>query len=333
MKAHLVVCLIAVAFLAACSGTERVRRAPASEPAPMPPITDVHYRVYTSDGRPATFDDLAAAMAEAEVVFIGETHDDPVAHVLEAEVLQAAFARYAPQRPVALSLEMFDRDVQYVVDEYLDGLITEQHFLASANPWQNYATDYRPLVEFARAHGLDIIAANAPRRYVNRVSRLGPASLEALGTRAREVLPPLPYPEPSAAYRQKWDRAMGHMGPHGAAPDTASAHGHTAPSPRISNMLYAQALWDAGMANAVATYLQEHPDALVVHVVGGFHVEGGTGTPEVLQYYRPGTRTLIIAVQPVADVQVFSADLAGAGDFVIQTDAGLPRSFSRSFSP
>src|SRR3954467_8455063 len=68
-------------------------------------------------------------------------------------------------------MEMFERDVQIVLDEYLSDLITEQHFLASSRPWGNYKTDYRPLVELAKEKHLDVIAANAPRRYVNMVSR------------------------------------------------------------------------------------------------------------------------------------------------------------------
>lgn len=330
----------AALLLSACTGAREAAHPPMPAPAP-PAVTEAHYRVFTGDGRPATLDDVAAAMAEADVVFVGESHDDPAGHVLEARLLEAAFARYGASRRVALSLEMFARDVQHIVDEYLDSLITEPHFLASAGPWDNYQADYRPMVEFARAHGLDVVAANAPRRYVNRVSRLGPASLDVLGARAKEALPPLPYPGPSPAYQAKWNRLMqeamaAHGGSqHSAAPaDTsqagtshAGAHGHA--MPEVSNMLHAQALWDAAMGHSIATYLAAHPGALVVHVVGGFHVEAGTGTPEAFQVYRPGTRTLNVALRPADDVAAFSDAFAGHGDFVIQTDAGLPRSFTR----
>ena len=57
-------------------------------------------------------------------------------------------------------------------------------------------------------HEIDIpvLAANAPRRYVNRVSRLGPESLEALSGAAESWLPPLPYPPASPEYRQETGR-------------------------------------------------------------------------------------------------------------------------------
>ncbi len=70
-------------------------------------------------------------------------------------------------------MEMFERDVQIVLDEYLKNYISESHFISSSRAWGNYKTDYRPLVEFAKQNKIDVVAANAPRRYVNMVSRLG----------------------------------------------------------------------------------------------------------------------------------------------------------------
>ena len=53
-----------------------------------------------------------------------------------------------------------------------------------------------------------MIAANAPRRYVNRASRLGRDSLTTLPPSALATLPPLPYPEPSEAYLAEWNALM-----------------------------------------------------------------------------------------------------------------------------
>ena len=190
------------------------------------------YAVYSAEGAPTDLDAIAAAMDTVQVVFVGEQHDDPIAHELQAALLTEAYALARQQdRPVALSLEMFERDVQPILNEYLAGLITEQHFRDAARPWNNYETDYRPLVEFAKAHDLPVVAANAPRRYVNRVSRLGPDALADLPPAALATLPPLPYPGPSAAYREAWMSLMAEMmgGPHGSASDEASSEEQEAP--------------------------------------------------------------------------------------------------------
>src|SRR5439155_26773523 len=111
-------------------------------------------------------------------------------------------------RPVALALEMFERDVQDVLDEYVSALIVEQHFKDASRPWKNYVQDYRPLVEFARANKLAVLASNAPRRYVNRVGRLGAASLRDIPDPSRRGLPPLPYGAASPAYTAKFNDLM-----------------------------------------------------------------------------------------------------------------------------
>ena len=92
------------------------------------------YRVFDGSGSPATLDDVTAAMAGHEVVFVGETHDDPTGHMLEGELLRRAHEAYA-SRGVVLSLEFFERDIQPVVDEYLAGLITESAFRWDSRPW------------------------------------------------------------------------------------------------------------------------------------------------------------------------------------------------------
>lgn len=288
------------------------------------------YRVFTGAGAPASLDDVVAAMAAEDVVFIGEAHDDPTGHMLEAELLERAREAYGTgdaARTVALSLEFFEADVQLVLDEYLAGLIPEAAFRAASRPWDRYATDYRPLVEYAKDHRLDVIAANAPRRYVGMVSRGGREALEALSPAARTVLPPLPYGQPSPEYRDQWIRVISEVMEQEGMKCGLPAPDSVAVAPMgthagMGNQLHSQALWDAAMGWSIARYLDDHPDALVLHMVGGFHVARGTGTPEHLGEYAPDADAMIVMLRPVDDIDAFEPAPAGEwGDFVIQTDA------------
>lgn len=273
------------------------------------------YTIFDGEGNRIAFEDLMTSLGGADVVFLGEYHDDAVGHAFQAEVFRAAFEKFGSARDVALSLEMFESDVQYILDEYLSGKITEDHFLASGRPWKNYKTDYRPLVEFAKENRLPVIAANAPRRYVNMVSRNGRGSLSSLSKQAKKTLAPLPFGESSEAYAAKFKNLMQAM---------PAASGGTS---RIDNILESQTLWDATMAWWVSRHLKKNKRALVVHLNGGFHTESRLGTPEHLAKYRKKARSLVVTIRYEKEFTQFDeARHKGLGDFVVLTDASQPRS-------
>ena len=289
-------------------------------------VTDQSYRVFRSDGSPATIRDIVASAKDAQVVFLGETHDDPVAHHLEAELWKQLVG---PES--ILSLEMFETDVQGVVDEYLNGQITEEHLLSSGRAWRNYKADYRPLLELAKERKIPVIAANAPRRYVNRVGRMGKGSLDSLTAEARRFLPPLPYAEASPEYTEKFNTFMEEMKKEAAKrtppPDPAKPAEAKAPPepPRDPRwQLEAQSLWDASMAFSIAEALLRSPSARIVHVNGSFHTEKRLGILDHLSRYRPNTRSLVVTMRADKSFPNWDSErLANTGDFVIVTDPSL----------
>jgi uncharacterized iron-regulated protein len=268
------------------------------------------YRIYDKSGNPATMEQVIDAVGQNDVIFLGEKHDDSVAHTLQFEIFRQAFEKYGIAREVSLSLEMFERDTQVVLNEYLAGLVTEKKFLDDSRPWGNYKTDYRPLVELAREKSLKVIAANAPRRYVNMVSRNGRESLNSLSIEAKAFLPPLPYFEPSKEYSDKFKALMG-------------------PSPEaqmgIDKILASQSLWDGGMAYSIAQNMVKN--GLIIHLNGSFHTESRLGTVEHLLKYKPKAKVLVVTMDYVDDFKTFDkSKYENAGDFVVLTDSKQPRS-------
>ena len=107
----------------------------------------------------ASVEAVAAEVADADLVALGELHQTPGVHRTHHALLRAIHRR----RPdVVIAMEMFERDVQSVLLQYLSGLISEDEFRAKSRPWPNYARDYRPVIEFAKRHKLMVLAANAP---------------------------------------------------------------------------------------------------------------------------------------------------------------------------
>lgn len=266
--------------------------------APIPPgVWPPGLRAVDGQGRavelPALFDTLAAS----DVVVVGEEHNDPAAHRFELAVLQQLASR---GRKVALAMEMFERDQQPALADYVAGRIGETEMLARIKPWSNYAADYRPLVEFARAQGWTVVGSNVPRTLAAQVSRQGPAALDALPPQQRawaaadlQCL--------DDAYYAKFAAAMGGEGGGGD-------HGG---STGIANLFRAQCLKDETMAESVAALVA--PGVTVVHVNGSFHSEGRLGLVSRVQRRAPGAKVAVVTVVPKGGP---TADHAG-DDFVI----------------
>ena len=277
---------------------------------------EAHYKVFDGGGNPSGLDKILVAAGQTDVVFLGEQHDDATAHALQMQIFKNLFEKYGKERKLALSLEMFERDVQVVVNEYLANLISENHFLLSSRPWNNYKQDYRPLVELAKAERLPVIAANAPRRYVNMVSRGGRETLGSLTPDAKKWLAPLPYNQPSESYSNKFKALMG------GSPESGMG---------INKILDSQTLWDATMSYSIAEFLKKNKKALVVHLVGSFHTENRLGTAEQLLEFRPKAKFIVVTMRYEADFTNFNKTKhENLGDFVILTDSKQPRSFTRS---
>jgi uncharacterized iron-regulated protein len=284
-------------------------------PAPAQVTPDPQqFRVFDSGAKPASLSQLLERCQQADVIFWGEEHDDAVGHRLQTSFLGQLIAKYKSSREVALSMEMFERDTQVILDEYLTGLITEKHFLESSCPWQNYFKDYKPLLLLAKEHQLPVIASNAPRRYVNLVARQGPKVLEKLSPVAKTWIATLPYQPASAAYARKFGALMG--AGVGTAGSGTAMHG--------SHLIDSQALWDATMADSLSRFLQIKVHAgqpakrpLVLHLSGRFHSEEKLGTVEQLLHLCPRAKVCVVTVISTPGFE--GKKYSGMGDFVILT--------------
>jgi uncharacterized iron-regulated protein len=98
----------------------------------------------------------------------------------------------------------------------------------------------------------------------------------------------------------------------------------------LNNILDSQTLWDATMAFSIAEFLKANKKPFVVHLNGSFHTENRLGIAEHLLKYRPKTKFLVITMRYEDDFTNFDkAKHFNLGDFVILTNAKVPRSFKR----
>ena len=250
------------------------------------------HRVYdTRKKQFVDFETLAARLAAADLVFVGEQHDDPATHRMELAVLEGVARR---RDSVVVALEMFERDVQPLLDRYLSGGSTEEELLKDGRPWKNYPTDYRPLVELAKSRGWPVVASNVPRSLASLVARSGLGSLDTLaaGTRS-EVAEGITCPEDD--YYRKFITAMGDMAGHG--PQSGPAED---PKARIKRMYQAQCIKDETMGESVARAWR--PGRLVIHYNGSFHSDFRLGTAARAIQRSSGATLLVVTAMPVPDL-------------------------------
>jgi uncharacterized iron-regulated protein len=79
-------------------------------------------------------------------VLFGEHHDNSVVHWLQLEFTKDL----AEKKPLVLGAEMIEADNQKQLNQYLNGEINQKQFDSTARLWNNYKTDYKPLVDFAK---------------------------------------------------------------------------------------------------------------------------------------------------------------------------------------
>src|SRR5260370_34424942 len=155
MKFSIILLLAFFPFFAFCQETQR-------------------YKIYdTKSQKMISVDDIINDRDHAEVLFLGEEHNDSTCHVLEFELFNKLALKYHGK--AALTMEMFETDCQNVLNEYLNGLIREKNFINEARAWHNYK-DYRPLIELAKTEHIPVVPANAPARSVNMRTPMGLSS-------------------------------------------------------------------------------------------------------------------------------------------------------------
>lgn len=289
--------MIAVApLLVACGSPTRDGMRPTT-----PDVARAAVAIVDREGRPLDEEEVARRMGEADVSLIGEIHGHPRGLALAARL----FGRVAVARErAALSLEMLERDHQPAVDAYLAGSIDAAEL--GGRRGAPLADGHLAMIDAARAHGLPVVAANAPRRYARQARLEGYDALRALPP-AEQALFTIPGELPAGSYRARFAVAMGadHEGGDAA---------------RIDAFFRAQALWDATMAASIARAL-EAGRSPVVHVAGRFHVEHDGGLVQMVRRHgRFDVFTLVVVEAPSGD----DRDRADAIAFVGPAEPGAP---------
>lgn len=242
-------------------------------------------------------------VSNSDVILVGEVHSDSLTHVFEYELLKNM---YTQSKKIAIALEMFERDIQEILDQYLTGEITEEEFMKQSRPWRNYTSAYKPLIEFARENQLPVLAMNVPRHYANQVALEGEAALSEI-PESEKVWIAEKLKSPDNSYKKRFFEQMG---------------GTRRPGPmgkfNVENLYKAQCLKDDTMAESIRNFFDKNPGYKVITFQGSFHVAYGLGLAKKLQILQPDLDQKIAICIPVNDLSSIEFDKhRNKGDYLV----------------
>lgn len=262
------------------------------------------HQFFDSNGKLASYKDLLKTAQKADVILFGELHDNPINHWLQLELTTELY-NYKKQ-DLILGAEMFEADDQIAINEYLSGKISEKTFKDEVKLWTNFATDYKPLLDFAKKNKLNFFATNVPRRYANMVYNKGLQALDSIDAEAKKWIAPLPFPYDAneKAYKEIFENAGGHGG---------------------ENLPKSQALKDATMAYFIVK--NSSKEKLFIHFNGSYHSNNHSAIEWYLNKYKPGLKIMVISSVEQDNILELEKEYIGIGDFIICTPSNLTKTY------
>ena len=258
------------------------------------------YQIYNKDGNKISYTTMAFEAKKADVVLLGENHNDPISHWLQLELTKSLHEKHG--KNLMLGAEMLEADNQVILDEYLLGFSREEDFEMEAKIWPNHKTDYRPLVRFAKDNNLHFVATNIPRRFANMVYRFGLDTLVFLPEASKKFIAPLPMLFDTSLHCYKEISVM------------ADGHGG-------ENLPKSQAIKDATMAFFIHKNMKE--DTRFLHYNGSYHSKFHESIMWYLLRLNPDLKISTIEVVEQADISKFDNELLGNADFFIVVDEDM----------
>lgn len=244
----------------------------------------------------ANNDDVLAAIATHQVIYLGETHTSEADHQAQLEIIQALAEQQPEADKLVVGLEMFQRPFQPVLDRYLAGEISEADMIAQSEYETRWGYDwelYAPIIRYAKDNQIPLVALNTPAEVTRQVAREG---LKSLSGDALTYIPPVEEIDTTdQAYRE-------------AVSSVFSAHGGHGHSLDFENFFAAQVLWDETMAEAVVSQLAADDTAQVVVLVGEGHIAYDYGIPNRVERRAPDVQQASVRLVPAAEEQ--AADFA-----------------------
>lgn len=265
------------------------------------------YLFFDMKGKDTGYSDVLKSALESDIVLFGELHNSPVCHWLELELTKDLYAE--KKESLIMGAEMFETDNQLILNEYLSGKIKEKNFEEEAKLWDNYKTDYKPLVKFAMENKIPFVASNIPRRYAALVNKKGLEALDSLTNEAKTYLPPLPI---------AYDAEL--KGYKGLVEMMKEAGGHD-----TLNIAKAQAIKDATMAYFILQNWRK--GKTFIHYNGTYHSDNFEGIVWYIRREMPDLKIMTISSVEQDTIDVLKEENLNLADYTLCIPSSMCKTY------
>jgi uncharacterized iron-regulated protein len=248
-----------ILWLVIVAASNTIAIIPNAEASPTTVQSDLKFTIQQQE--------ILKQLQAARVIYLGETHDRESDHQQQLAIIQALF-KHKPQ--ISIGMEMFQSQMQPLLDRYLAGKMTATELYKQSEfekrwgyPWEYYA----PILEFAKANRLPVIALNTPGEIARKSARQG---LESLTNIERQSIPPVTEIDRSNAKYQQM--ILGSYQQHAGIVSIASKS--------FDRFYNAQLLWDETMAANTANFAKKNPSYQTIVLAGSSHIIYGYGIPD-----------------------------------------------------
>src|SRR3984957_18273341 len=130
-----------------------------------------HLETRQTDASASPDEQFWQAVKKANVVYVGETHDDPLDHRYELELIRGLLKRKAK---FAIGWDMFDETQQEAIDAWDSHAISLAEILSKTDfqkHWGIYSPVYEQILKIAGSADIPNLALNAPPDLARKIAR------------------------------------------------------------------------------------------------------------------------------------------------------------------
>ena len=279
-------------LLSGCQWLAQSTQTSAIEPRQDPLIGKI---IDAQSGDQVAQSELIMRAAKADVVYLGERHDNAEHHQLQRQVLQGLVDRGL--RP-AIGFEFFDIGQTSQLMQYVSGqatlmalgpqtnTLTPEQRLRRQLGWERRSDQewgyYFSLLEFAREHQLEVFGADLPSGLKLRLSR---SYLDQLNPLEQQQLAMLP--EQQGDYRDFMYQRF------------TDAHCGWGSEELLSKLYRTWRERNHRMARSIEAMTRSERQGPVVLIIGAGHIEHNRGVVSQLAGLMPGIAQLSVGLQQI----------------------------------